>query len=102
MESTDHDTCAAIFAMVEDWVDRHLSADDLARVERHLLVCAVCASEFRVEERMLRDLRAKVQRIQAPADLQARVWKRLVDHVATSGNLSDDSALEGGDSGTKG
>src|SRR5262245_3297425 len=101
MTSPDSDTCAVIFAMVEDDLDRELTPDELARVERHLLTCALCASEFRLEERLMRDLRGKIQRIQAPPDLHARVWKGLVTSLR-SGNFSKASDIEGGDSGKNG
>lgn len=101
MSPDSSDDCAVVFRMLDDYLDRELSDDDIARVERHLVSCAMCASEFRVEGRVLLELRAKVQRIAAPADLHARVWTEVRRRVR-SGNLSDASRIERGDSGKKG
>lgn len=81
MTDIDYRTCAQVFARLEDWVDRELSADDLLRVERHLEICAVCAEEFRVEGEVLRSIRKKLHRIELPAGLEARVWRRIADQA---------------------
>lgn len=85
MEPIDGDTCATVFRMLDDYVDRELSAEDLARVHRHLVSCAVCASEFRFEGTLLRELRAKVRRIAAPPGLIARVWRSVADRLGDPG-----------------
>lgn len=74
MGDIDVDTCAVIFGMLDDYVDRELTGDEIRRVERHLETCAVCAAEFRFEESVLRRIRAKLQRIAVPPGLHARVW----------------------------
>jgi len=77
MSDIDHRSCAQVFARLDDYVDRELSPDDLVQVERHLEICAMCASEFRLEGRLLHVIRGKVRRIQLPEGLEARVWQRL-------------------------
>ena len=81
MDPIDHDTCATILGMLDGWLDRELAPDEICRVERHLATCAVCASEFRFEDKVMRQLRAKVQRIAVPPGLLARVWKRVTSGV---------------------
>ena len=85
MEPIGEDTCAEIFSMLDDYVDRELSAEDVTRVRRHLVVCAMCASEFRFEGALLRQLRAKVQRVHAPSGLLASVWKHVAEHSRSAG-----------------
>ncbi len=69
----DPESCAQIFARLEDWVDRELSADDLTRIERHLRSCALCAWEFHFEEHVTRAVRARAQRIRLPEGLRQRL-----------------------------
>lgn len=77
MSEIDHRSCAQVFARLDDYVDRELSADDLAQVQKHLEICAMCAAEFRLEGELLRTIRGKVRRLALPAGFEARVWKRI-------------------------
>ena len=77
LSDIDFRSCADVFARLDDYVDRELSPDDLLQIERHLEICAVCASEFRIEGEVLRAIRSKLGRIAVPAGLHARVWRRL-------------------------
>lgn len=77
MSDIDYRSCAQVFARLDDYVDRELACDDLEQVEKHLAICAICASEFRIEGKLLHAIRDRVRRIQLPHGLEARVWKRL-------------------------
>ena len=77
MSDIDYRSCAQVFARLDDWIDRELSADDVEQIQKHLEICAMCASEFRIEGEVLRTIRGKVQRIQLPPGLEARVWRRI-------------------------
>ena len=77
MSEIDFNSCAQVFARLDDWVDRELAADDLEQIQKHLEICAMCASEFRLEGQLLRTIRDKVRRIQLPPGLEARVWQRV-------------------------
>ena len=101
MNPIDFDSCATIFRMLDDYLDRELTERDLARVERHLVSCALCALEFRLEGRVMRELRAKMQRIAAPPHLHARVWKGLVSR-ARPGNFPPAPLIDQGDGGKDG
>lgn len=70
-------TCAQAFARLDDYTDRELTPQELAEVGRHLDTCATCAGEFRVEAYLLEEIRRKLRRIKAPADLMAKVSSRL-------------------------
>ena len=79
MTDIDYHDCSQVFARLDDWVDRELAPADMERIQRHLEICARCASEFRVEGELLRALRSKVRRIHMPPGLEARVWRNLND-----------------------
>jgi anti-sigma factor (TIGR02949 family) len=81
----DYRSCAQVFARLDDYVDRELSADDLRQIERHLETCAVCAAEFRLEGDLLRTIRGKIRRIALPPGLESRIWRRLADAAREGG-----------------
>jgi anti-sigma factor (TIGR02949 family) len=93
LSDIDFRSCAQVFARLDDWVDRELAPDDMEQVEKHLEICSMCASEFRVEGQLLRTIRAKVRRIQMPAGVEARLWKRL-NAAGVSDEPSQDSPPE--------
>jgi anti-sigma factor (TIGR02949 family) len=86
LSDIDFRSCAQVFARLDDWVDRELADDDMEQIRRHLEICAMCASEFRIEGQLLHAIRQKVRRIQMPPGLEARVWKRLNDGAASPGD----------------
>lgn len=90
MSDIDFRSCAQVFARLDDWVDRELAADDLEQIQKHLEICAMCASEFRVEGQLLHVIRQKVRRIHMPPGLEARIWKRLNDVASAPGEPSAD------------
>ncbi len=79
VSNIDLRSCAQVFARLDDWVDRELAADDLEQVRKHLEICTMCASEFRLEGQLLRTIRGRLQRIQLPPGLEARVWRALAE-----------------------
>jgi anti-sigma factor (TIGR02949 family) len=70
-------TCEEVFRRLDDYLDRELAPETMARVKEHLDTCEVCAREHRFEERMVSELREKLRRIRAPKDLAERVAKNL-------------------------
>lgn len=88
MSDIDYRSCAQVFARLDDYVDRELSPGDLEQIEKHLEICAMCASEFRLEGALLRTIREKVQRIAMPVGFEARVWQRVRDARAAEGGDS--------------
>jgi anti-sigma factor (TIGR02949 family) len=69
--------CRETFRRIDDYVDRELTAEDLARVREHLEQCAICAREFAFEDFVLRKTREKLARVDVPRDLKARVLSAL-------------------------
>lgn len=82
MSDIDFRSCSQVFARLDDWVDRELTPADLEQIEKHLEICAICASEFRLEGTLLRSIREKVQRIALPPGFEARIWHRVTEAVA--------------------
>ena len=72
-------TCEQIFARLDDFVDRELSAREMRLVQEHLDTCAQCASEHRFESTVISDVREKLVRIDVPTGLALRIAERLSD-----------------------
>lgn len=77
MSHPDRLTCEEVFRRLDDYLDRALGADELARVEEHLATCAVCTAEYRFEEGVVSEVRSKVARIELPDGLMERISARL-------------------------
>jgi anti-sigma factor (TIGR02949 family) len=73
----DRWTCEETFRRLDDFLDRELSAAEMAAVQEHLDTCQVCASEFAFEAGVLQHVRAKLRRIDAPKDLLAKVALKI-------------------------
>ena len=73
----DRYTCEEVFRRMDDFLDRELAADEVARVRDHLETCAVCAGEYTFEGAVLRELKAKLRRVAVPEDLRRRIEQRL-------------------------
>ena len=86
MSPLDRYTCEDVFRRMDDYIDRELAADEVARVRAHLETCAACAGEYAFEDNVLHTLRAKLRRVAIPPELRAHVehvlrerprsWKR--------------------------
>jgi anti-sigma factor (TIGR02949 family) len=77
MNSPTRLTCEEVFARLDDYLDRELTADEMRLVEEHLSTCAACASEHRFESSVIDDVRDKLRRIAVPEGLRARVLRNL-------------------------
>jgi anti-sigma factor (TIGR02949 family) len=73
MSRIDRYTCQETFSRLNDYLDRELSPEEMRLVEEHLAVCAYCVLEFAFEANVLREVRSKVQSIQAPEGLMSKV-----------------------------
>jgi anti-sigma factor (TIGR02949 family) len=65
--------CEETFRRFDDYLDRELTAEEAALVEEHLEHCEMCARELDFEASVLRQVRAKIERIAIPAGLLSRV-----------------------------
>lgn len=70
-------TCREAFSRLDDFVDRQLAAEEAGLVRQHLELCQMCAEEFEFESEIIRQVRSKVARIQAPPDLLGRISAAL-------------------------
>jgi anti-sigma factor (TIGR02949 family) len=73
----DRYSCEEAFRRMDDYLDRELSPPEVERVRRHLETCAACASEYRFEDAVLRDIRRKLRRVVVPHDLRSRIEQLL-------------------------
>lgn len=73
MTVPDRFTCEEVFRRLAGYLDRALSPEELRLVREHLEICAVCAGEYRFEENLISEIRAKAHQVEMPADLADRV-----------------------------
>lgn len=84
MSRLDRMTCEETFRVLDDFLDRELSPEEMQRVQAHLDTCAACTREFQFEASVIASVRAKLERIAAPADLLARISRRIASDPGNS------------------
>ena len=57
------------------YLDRQLTEDEMAEVQRHLNRCPSCADHFRFEEGVLTRIHQVCREVEVPSDLVYRVRK---------------------------
>jgi mycothiol system anti-sigma-R factor len=77
MSRLDRLTCEEMFRRLDDYLDRELTPAEMQQVKDHLENCARCASEYRFDETVLRQVRERLARVQAPAGLLDAIRARL-------------------------
>jgi anti-sigma factor (TIGR02949 family) len=70
-------TCEQVFARLDDYVDRELSSEEMRMIQEHLETCAVCAGEHHFESTVIAEVRDRLQRIDMPAGLAAKISEQL-------------------------
>jgi hypothetical protein len=70
-------TCRDIYANVFPYLDRELTAEDHAVVERHIAACPGCEEHFAFDGTTLRFVRQRVPRPLIQSDLQERLLARF-------------------------
>ena len=73
----DRYSCEEVFRRIDEYLDRELAPQEVERVRAHLETCVVCASEYRFEDALLREVRSKLRRVAMPADLRSRIEREL-------------------------
>jgi hypothetical protein len=66
-----------VFRRFDDYLDRELGPAEMELVREHLEYCARCARELEFEDSVLRQVRAKIQRLPVPADLLDRIARAI-------------------------
>lgn len=70
-------TCAEAFARLDAYLDRTLSDEEQSELEAHLEACSNCSCEYHYEESFVREVRAKLKRLQAPPELMGKIRSKL-------------------------
>ena len=65
--------CEETYQRMQDYLDRELSAIEMALVTEHLIGCGICAEEFEFEALVLRKLGRTLLDTDIPKDLEERV-----------------------------
>jgi anti-sigma factor (TIGR02949 family) len=73
MSHIDRYTCEDAFLRLDSYLDRELPPEEMDCVRAHIETCAICASEVDFEQTVIDDVRGKLRRIRAPADLMSRI-----------------------------
>lgn len=73
----DRYTCEEMFRRLDDFLDRELPPDQIARVQAHLDSCAACAEEYAFEAGVLEEVRRKLRRITVPEPFLQRLTATL-------------------------
>ena len=84
MSAVDRYTCEEVFRRLNDYLDRELSAAEMALVKEHLDTCGQCASEHAFEASVLRELKSKLRRIDLPQSLIDKVAAILAEADRTN------------------
>jgi anti-sigma factor (TIGR02949 family) len=69
----DRYTCEEMLRRLDDYLDRELMPDEIARVEEHLHDCEACTREFGFEAHVIREVRTKLRQVDVPQSLMERV-----------------------------
>ncbi len=70
-------TCGEVFERLQDYLDRELSAEEIAAVDAHLENCTMCSGEYRFEANVLRYVAQNLAEVPVPADLNDRLSSML-------------------------
>jgi anti-sigma factor (TIGR02949 family) len=70
-------SCREIYSNVFPYLDRELSAEERAAVERHIAACPGCEEHFRFDGTVLRFVRQRVPRAMIQPDLKERLLARF-------------------------
>lgn len=74
--------CDQVVARLWEYLDRELSADSSAEVERHLEICSRCFPQYDFQ-RAYRDYVRQVQREPVPPALRQRIFEALLTEEAS-------------------
>jgi mycothiol system anti-sigma-R factor len=65
--------CEQVAALLYEYIDRELSADEYRRVQQHLDACPPCRHLFQLEQNMLTVVGERCRKVCAPTSLIDRV-----------------------------
>ncbi len=70
-------SCREVFQRLQDYLDRELTAEEIAAVDAHLEGCKMCSNEYRFEANVLRHVACNLAEVPVPADLNDRLASLL-------------------------
>ncbi len=79
----DRYTCEEMLRRLDDYLDRELGAEEVARVQEHLQDCEACIREFGFEANVIRAVRTKLRDVEVPQSLMDRVAMSLARERAS-------------------
>lgn len=79
MRPVDRMNCDEAFRRFNDYLDRELEPEETELVREHLEFCERCARELEFEASVLREVRAKMERLSVPSSLTERIARVLRD-----------------------
>jgi anti-sigma factor (TIGR02949 family) len=88
----DRYTCEETFRRFDDYLDRTLTPGEMELFQEHLEHCERCTREVNFEASILREVRAKLARIDLPADLLSKVSRALDEAEGPEGKQASDQA----------
>ncbi len=69
--------CRDTLERLDDYIDRELPTADRRHVAIHLGICLKCAQLHRFERGFIKDVRAKLENVQAPPELMGQISRSL-------------------------
>jgi anti-sigma factor (TIGR02949 family) len=79
--------CSEVDAHLDEYLDRELSAEDIAMLEQHFRECPPCRAQLRLAL-MMQKLVARSCGCRAPQHLRARVLKRITEVRSSRGSFT--------------
>ena len=73
----DRVNCKRFFEQLDDYLDRALTPEQQARLEEHMAMCHRCLHLYRFESKVINELRAKMQRLEAPSALKDKILRQI-------------------------
>jgi anti-sigma factor (TIGR02949 family) len=77
MSRIDRYTCEQVFRLLDDYLDRELTAEEMLRVKEHLDTCSVCADEHQFQAEVIGAVRERIQRIAISSSLRDKLTHAL-------------------------
>ena len=77
MTQLSRTNCEEAVRLLNDFLDRRLTPEETKIIQEHLEICEACTREFTFEASVLDGVRRKLQSLEAPPDLLARIAARL-------------------------
>ncbi len=85
----DRYTCEETLRRLAEYLDHELSEAEMRLVREHIETCAACAREYGFEAAVVQQVRTKLRRIAAPAELAQRLAAALAAARGAGGGAQE-------------